>query len=1191
MNYTVDGANLSKTANISALMTIQPVTDGVIFTNSKDIDEDTTFLLLDSSDPNNSLFQKIDASEQLVQIIIEQNENFQILLPNSSEFISLGNNITLAGEDLNNLSQVSIKPIANFNGLTNLSISVQTVGVSNNEDDALSGDLTTQQAIIPITINAVADDLVIGTDGALLSEQVSNTQMFELFDSQTGNLLNEPIINDGRVDLETNLEIKLEIKDFSSLDSSEEVIAKISGDAITENTQIITGSGIGQVVFDSQEATAVPGTYEILIPGDGPSFAALEAENTSLIIPKVESGYGSKNILLELIGTDGDTTNIATTEVKSISILSTIPPEPLTGLSNDIQAIELSEDSLGVDGIKLNDLVRVPNLNESHIIQLIDLPEGVEIHVGENIVSEDNLRTHPQQEKMTSVQLTSEQFLNAFVKVPDDIIGGKNNLDFQVRVGTSDGNTSNGADTRFVFSRLVELNLNFGNQSTLNNDVIISEQENLNLGHGDDIAILSSKMGGSLSGGEGRDSISFNEFDDSQSVFIDMNMNKFLVTDNSENIESTNLIRQLDNFENIVGGKGDDTIVGSELNTTSLVLRGNEGDDHLVGGAGDDIIEGGEGVDLLAGSLGLNTFIINTNEGQDTILDFKSGDKLLFAGFNITHQSDGSLPPELKIKSSEGTNQDWIVEVTKITSEGTLFSSVVLSGLQNNYVSIEDVQNLLTSSIEFNDTLDLGSIDPEQSEFAFEFDALSIISDLQERNNFFGDTLNFSSATNSDDISDALGVIADSKYQEALIFTDAVSSKNLIDGFGDALNLEYKGLSGSEGNDVLVALDKDSVLYGGDGGSDRLIGGIGDDINDNRRLEDQRVSKISFGGDHLAGNLQIDWKVSTSKASEERPNERYVRFQNSSVPLNSIDLSDPEYPVFNFSGNEWNDPAEYGFRHFEQAQKYTEEEISLTGLYYKNDKSGKYIDRFNSRVIFPVKDLSGETIAFGGRIIRESKLAKYINSPETEFYKKGNMIFNLDKAKDLRSETDEVLIVEGYMDVVSVYSSGIKNVIANSGTAFTERQINLTWKFFSNPIICLDGDESGQKAALRIAEKLFPLINEKNKIFFSIMPEGKDPDDFIKQNGKEGLLSLLKEKQIIQSFIWNYHLSKIDQNNPYEISQFDNKMVHYKIIYNGPPNKFLIDFLFLENTFHLLNPAFKIKIYSNLVYGKLRISI
>ncbi len=223
-------------------------------------------------------------------------------------------------------------------------------------------------------------------------------------------------------------------------------------------------------------------------------------------------------------------------------------------------------------------------------------------------------------------------------------------------------------------------------------------------------------------------------------------------------------------------------------------------------------------------------------------------------------------------------------------------------------------------------------------------------------------------------------------------------------------------------------------------------------------------------------------------------------------------------------------------------KKYSEEELNLTGLYYKSDKTGKYIDRFNSRVIFPIKNISGDTVAFGGRVIRNGKLAKYINSPETEFYKKGNMIFNLDKAKNLRSETENVLIVEGYMDVVSVYASGIKNVISNSGTALTERQISLIWKFFSNPILCLDGDESGQKAAIRIAERLFPLINEKNKIYFSIMPDGKDPDDYIKQKGNEGLKNLLKEKEIIQSFIWNYYLSKIDKDNPYEVSKFEKEI-------------------------------------------------
>jgi len=223
-------------------------------------------------------------------------------------------------------------------------------------------------------------------------------------------------------------------------------------------------------------------------------------------------------------------------------------------------------------------------------------------------------------------------------------------------------------------------------------------------------------------------------------------------------------------------------------------------------------------------------------------------------------------------------------------------------------------------------------------------------------------------------------------------------------------------------------------------------------------------------------------------------------------------------------------------------KKYSEEEINSTGLYYKSDKTGKFIDRFNSRIIFPVKNITGDIIAFGGRIIKDGKLAKYINSPETEFYKKGNIIFNLDKAKNMRSKTNDVLIVEGYMDVVSVYSSGMKNVISNSGTALTDRQINLIWKFFANPIICLDGDESGQQAAFRIAEKLFPLINEKNKIYFSIMPEGKDPDDFIKHNGLEGLKNLLKKKEIIQSFVWNHHLSKINQNDPYEVSKFEKEI-------------------------------------------------
>ena len=223
-------------------------------------------------------------------------------------------------------------------------------------------------------------------------------------------------------------------------------------------------------------------------------------------------------------------------------------------------------------------------------------------------------------------------------------------------------------------------------------------------------------------------------------------------------------------------------------------------------------------------------------------------------------------------------------------------------------------------------------------------------------------------------------------------------------------------------------------------------------------------------------------------------------------------------------------------------KKFSDENISTTGLYYKNEKTNKWVDRFNSRIIFPINNLSGDVIAFGGRIIKDGPVAKYINSPETEFYKKGRIIFNLDKAKSLRSETDEVIVVEGYMDVLSLYAKGIKNVIANSGTALTEPQIELIWKFFSSPNLCLDGDESGQNAALRIAERFLPIINENNKLFFSILPKGEDPDDYVKKNGKDKFNDFLKQKKIIQSYIWDAYLSKVNTNSPFEISKFEKRI-------------------------------------------------
>ena len=222
-------------------------------------------------------------------------------------------------------------------------------------------------------------------------------------------------------------------------------------------------------------------------------------------------------------------------------------------------------------------------------------------------------------------------------------------------------------------------------------------------------------------------------------------------------------------------------------------------------------------------------------------------------------------------------------------------------------------------------------------------------------------------------------------------------------------------------------------------------------------------------------------------------------------------------------------------------KKYNEKEISETGLFYNNEKYKKYVNRFNSRVIFPVKNIIGDVVAFGGRIIQNKKIAKYINSPETEFYKKGRQVFNLDKAKSHPNKEGEVIIVEGYMDVISIYSSGIKNVVSNSGIALTENQINLIWKFFSNPIICLDGDSSGQKAALRIAESLIPHIKENNKIGFVTMSKGMDPDDYIKEKGKNSFQELLSNKKSIEEFIWRKYLNSLDRSDPFASTKFEKK--------------------------------------------------
>jgi DNA primase len=223
-------------------------------------------------------------------------------------------------------------------------------------------------------------------------------------------------------------------------------------------------------------------------------------------------------------------------------------------------------------------------------------------------------------------------------------------------------------------------------------------------------------------------------------------------------------------------------------------------------------------------------------------------------------------------------------------------------------------------------------------------------------------------------------------------------------------------------------------------------------------------------------------------------------------------------------------------------KEFDEKQILSSGIYYFDENKKKYIDRFRNRIMFPVKSLSNSFLAFGGRATSKTTFAKYINSPETEFYKKGNNLYNINYAKELRSLSDEVYIVEGYMDVVNLHKFGIENVVANLGTAFTEKQLNLIWNFFKNPIICLDGDSSGKKAAIRAAERLFPLMKPNYNIHFLTLPESLDPDSYINQKGKDAFINFSKSRTEIHNFIWDSYYQEVRKNNPHSLTLFEKKI-------------------------------------------------
>lgn len=240
---------------------------------------------------------------------------------------------------------------------------------------------------------------------------------------------------------------------------------------------------------------------------------------------------------------------------------------------------------------------------------------------------------------------------------------------------------------------------------------------------------------------------------------------------------------------------------------------------------------------------------------------------------------------------------------------------------------------------------------------------------------------------------------------------------------------------------------------------------------------------------------------------------------------------------------------------------FNQKELIESGVFFYDEKNNKLIDRFKNRLIFPIFDYNNNVIGFGGRALSQNYLAKYINSPETEFFKKGFNLYNLNNAKSENKQSGIVFVVEGYMDAISLYQAGFKNVVATLGTSMTESHLNLIWRYFNDPVVCFDGDRSGQNAAHKISEKLIAYMKPNYSLSFLILPNGFDPDSFVRKNGRNNFESLLDQKIDIGNFVFENNLQELQSEQPEERAGFEKKIMDLcQLIQDSTVKKHYISF-------------------------------
>lgn len=207
----------------------------------------------------------------------------------------------------------------------------------------------------------------------------------------------------------------------------------------------------------------------------------------------------------------------------------------------------------------------------------------------------------------------------------------------------------------------------------------------------------------------------------------------------------------------------------------------------------------------------------------------------------------------------------------------------------------------------------------------------------------------------------------------------------------------------------------------------------------------------------------------------------------------------------------------------EALKSYGDPMLVEAGLLISVEQKAPY-DRFRGRLMIPIRDQRGRTVAFGGRIIGDGE-PKYLNSPETPLFDKGRTLYNLDRAGPASRKSGRVLVVEGYMDVIALAQAGFEEAVAPLGTALTEAQLERLWRMSDVPILCLDGDSAGQKAAIRAAHRALPMLAPGRSLSFATLPQGQDPDDLVRTKGPAAFEALLRSADPLVDKLWAHELT------------------------------------------------------------------